>query len=428
MTGAPRFEYSAVHPRGDRLRKFNTVFCAVLLGALGLPFSKADDYAPPNDYYRATTGLVGQALDGALNSVIRGHTVRTYDQLRQFLAVTDRDWNHPPPAGQNEAITNILLLYSFGWSGYSRSGVWDGGATWNREHTWPDSRGVGQPDSGADFSDLHHLRAANPSANSARNNNWFAEGGELAPVVSAPLARRGTTTWEPPDVDKGWVARACLYMATRYDGSEPNTTDLVLVETPPVSVTGNPPQMGSRSTLLRWNRRFPPGEWERRRNQIIFNLYQANRNPFIDYPEFADVIYEQPLGRETRGTWRYRHFTLEELADGDVSGDLADPDGDGIANLMEYALAADPRRSESQRLPVLLRRGASWIFEYSRQRDRDLDGLVYRVEVSNDLTSSWRVITDPVEETTLSGTTETVSVLLTEEPAMIFVRLRVERS
>jgi hypothetical protein len=60
--------------------------------------------------------------------------------------------------------------------------------TWNREHVWPDSRGIGQPDSGADFSDMHHLRAANPSANSSRGNSYFDVGGNIAPVIQSPLA------------------------------------------------------------------------------------------------------------------------------------------------------------------------------------------------------------------------------------------------
>ncbi len=388
----------------------------------------AEEYLPPIGYYDATIGLSGPGLDAALNSVIRGHNVRTYDQLRQDLAVTDRDWNFPPPESSPTAITSILLMYSHGWSGYSRSGVWDGGSTWNREHTWPDSRGVGQPDSGPDFSDLHHLRACNPSANSARNNNWFAVGGTLAPVASAPEARKATNTWEPPDEDKGWVARACLYMATRYDGTETNTTDLVLVETPPTSVTTNPPQMGSKSVFLAWNRRFPPSEWERRRNQIIFDLYQQNRNPFIDYPEWADVIYEQAEGRETRATWRYRHFTLVELRTAEISGDAADADGDGVPNLLEYALAADPRAADEGLLPRLARSEGGLVFEYRRQRDRALDDLTYLVETTADLTASWSVASGWAEEVAaVDATTELVRVTVPVESSAVFVRLRVSR-
>jgi endonuclease I len=303
--------------------------------------ARADEFSAPTSYYGASVGLAGSSLDRALRAIVGGHSVRSYDQLRQDLALTDRDWNFPPSTPS--AVTNILLIYSNGWSGESRSGVWDSGVTWNREHVWPDSRGIGQPDLGPDFSDLHHLRAANPSANSSRGNSYFDVGGNIAPVIQAPLAHATTSTWEPPDIDKGWVARACLYMATRYDGSEPNTLDLELVELPPTSTLTNPSQMGRKSTLLLWNRKHPPSQWERRRNQIIYDQFQHNRNPFIDHPEFADVIYEQPAGVEILMTWRYRHFTLDELSTESVSGDAADPDGDGKSNLLEFALAGNPR-------------------------------------------------------------------------------------
>ncbi len=387
----------------------------------------ADAYSPPPNYYAACSGLSGSVLDSALNARTRGQTVRTYDQLRQDLAVTDRDWAFPPPAENPAAITNILLVYSLGWSGYSRNGTWDGGATWNREHTWPDSRGVGQPDSGPDFSDLHHLRAANPSANTSRSNNWFDTGGTLGPVTQAPQARWTIDTWEPPDVDKGWIARACLYMATRYDGTETNTTDLVLVETPPSSTTGNPPQMGRLSTLLRWNRAFPPSEWERRRNQIVYERFQGNRNPFIDHPEFADAIYEKNAGRDTFFCWRLRCFTPEELDQPALADDLSDPDTDGCPNLLEYAFGGDPRAAGAGIEPRLQSTGAGLRLIYRRQVDRDLSLVRYAVEFADAPGGPWQTLQNAAETSAgVSATIETVSVALPASPgAARFWRVRV---
>jgi hypothetical protein len=230
-------------------------------------------------------------------------------------------------------------------------------------------------------------------------------------------------------VDKGWVARAILYMATRYDGTEANTTDLVLVETPPISVSSNPPQMGCKSTLLRWNRRFPPQEWERRRNQIIFDTFQHNRNAFIDYPEFADAIYEAPLGRETRLTWRYRFFTLAELSDETVSGDLADPDGDGIPNLLEFALGANPRASDTALLPQLQSLSAGRArFVYRRQRDRALSALTYSIEAADNLSVSWVVAANQTEvSVTISNNVETVTVDFDALSERVFARLKIIR-
>lgn len=41
--------------------------------------------------------------------------------------------------------------------------------------------------------------------------------------------------------------------------------------------------------------------------------------------------------------WRKSSFTAGELQDSNVSGDLANPDGDSLANLMEYALGLSPK-------------------------------------------------------------------------------------
>ena len=401
-------------------------FRSILL-VLVAGLARADEFSPPTSYYGPAVGLTGTSLDTALRTIVGAHSVRTYDQLRQDLALTDRDWNFPPSTPS--AVTNILLIYSNGWSGESRSGVWDSGVTWNREHVWPDSRGIGQPDSGPDFSDLHHLRAANPSVNSSRSNSYFDMGGNIAPVIQSPLAHATSSTWEPPDIDKGWVARACLYMATRYDGTEPNTLNLELVESPPLSTITNPPQMGRKSTLLLWNRKHPPSQWERRRNQIIYDQFQHNRNPFIDHPEFADVIYEQPAGVETLMTWKYRHFSLDELSAETVSGDAADPDGDGKSNLLEFALAGNPRGSGVSDEPVLSKSSTPGylVFTYRRQRDRLLSGVTYSVETSADLTQ-WQLANGVESSVTIAGSTELATVVLVDQGSpMLFARLKVSR-
>jgi hypothetical protein len=50
------------------------------------------------------------------------------------------------------------------------------------------------------------------------------------------------------------------------------------------------------TTLLYWNREDPVNTWEQNRNDIIFNNYQHNRNPFIDHPELAEYLWGDSVG------------------------------------------------------------------------------------------------------------------------------------
>jgi len=83
------------------------------------------------------------------------------------------------------------------------------------------------------------------------------------------------------DEVKGDIARILFYMATMY-------FDLSLNDDP-ASISAYK-SMGILSTLLEWNELDPVDDFEKNRNEVIYS-YQKNRNPFIDYPEFANLIW-----------------------------------------------------------------------------------------------------------------------------------------
>ena len=242
--------------------------------------ARGDQYAPPANYYAAATGT-GATLKAQLRNIIGGHTVVSYDNARIALQVTDADPTKPG---------HMLTVYdrtSVNVAAINPGGPipgWDNADTWNREHTWPTSRGVGT--SGPDRSDLFNLRPALTEGNGDRANYNFSGTYGVTPMglITAP----NPDMWYPGDADAGMIARQAFYMAVRYDGADAATTDLELAAGNPAATTGT---MGDLNRLLEWHYAAPPDEFERRRNQVIYSQYQGNRNPLTDRPELAWSLF-----------------------------------------------------------------------------------------------------------------------------------------
>lgn len=228
--------------------------------------------APPN-YYDTATGKSGSELKGSLHEIIKGHTSIPFEDTFTPL----RDIFEDPTQ-----TSNLILLHS-------RDSI-PKFASWSREHLWPRSRGNADHD-GPDDSDLFNLAPTIAAVNSLRGNLIFDNGNTLDPEYRlpatslAPQTTLDSDSWEPPPGIKGDIARSLFYMAVRYDGDEPATTDLELVSIPPIG-----PQMGNLNTLLLWHEIDPVDDRERTRNDLIFSTYQGNRNPFIDEPQWVTDI------------------------------------------------------------------------------------------------------------------------------------------
>ncbi len=238
---------------------------------------------PPPGYYNRAEGLSGGPLKAVLHEVARGHAVIPYSQLHAPLARL-----HEDPANPN----NVILLYS---ADSVPKGTDFISASWNREHAWPRSRGNADQ-AGPDESDLHYIWPCYDAVNSARGNLYFDLSQRTDPAFRSPahplalLTSLDADSWEPPVGQRGALARCLFYVAVRYDGTEPATSDMELVSYLP---TGD--QMGNLNTLLRWHAEEPVTAAERRRNDLIYSDYQRNRNPFIDHPEWVGLIWGTAL-------------------------------------------------------------------------------------------------------------------------------------
>ena len=342
-------------------------------------FSTIGVSAQIDSYYSTINGQSGSELKSNLNGIIDDHNSLSY---------TPGVWDaHKDLYEDPNNSNNIILFYS--QDSIDKSDQDSGGSPatyFNREHLWPRSYGIGT--SGSDNTDLHHLVPVYKGVNSSRSNKYFDnsdpslqsyqnQANDLSPNCTAT-----SDTFEPGDAQKGHVARAILYMATRYDHLE-------IVNTPP----SGPPstsdsKMAQLKTLLDWNRKALPTVKEKNNNQKIYELYQNNRNPFIDYPEFADAIW---VDGPSWGKWRLDNFNLEELNDLSISADSADPDADGITNLMERAMYSNPKIVNETAPLVIDRVNNNFVISFVRARNFENLNTSLVLEKSTDLVN-WSTV------------------------------------
>lgn len=121
--------------------------------------------------------------------------------------------------------------------------------------------------------------------------------------------------------------------------------------------------------------------------------------------------------------WLATHFTAMELDDPLLAGANADPDQDGLSNLVEYALGHSPRTATSTGLPGVSSASGSWLYTYQRPVDRT--DVTYLVEFSPDLVN-WNPVTAQKITTDAETETWTASTNQTTYPTGFF-RLRITR-
>ncbi len=222
-------------------------------------------------YYAPAHLLTGEELQNALNEITNdGLTLQRYSDAKTVLAEADL------------SLTDRTKVYNV-YNGLLVNATWDS-TSWHREHVWPNSR-LGMErveESGRNqASDLHNLRAITPAVNSSRSDRFYDD------ATGGPQTVTGGGYY-PGDDHKGDVARILFYMATTYDFLI-LTDDGLEDESNHYTLAGA--KMGKLSLLLEWHREDPVDDFEKQRNEVIFQA-QGNRNPFIDQPAYAHLIWE----------------------------------------------------------------------------------------------------------------------------------------
>jgi endonuclease I len=382
------------------------------LGLVAGAFSQSE---PPAAYYNNAIGKTGGTLKTALHDIIKDHT-----QIPYTASSTDT-WDALKVLDEDPTNSNRVVLV---YSGYTdlKSAQYNGSTgTWDREHLWPQSFGLVEFD---DFShaktDIFNLRPIDVNVNTTRSNKYYdttTTPGSTHP--SSPQSTYDSDSWEPRNEDKGFIARAAFYMAVRYDGTDADVPDLELSDTPNSSLY----RFGKLTTLLAWNRQFGVTTTERVRNHRIYTDYQHNRNPFIDHPEFADMVFNSVTQNQA---WKNLRFTTAELGNASISGDTADIDKDGLSNLVEYTFNRNPRQPDATRLFTTTRNGDGSV-QLVFTRNRFASDVTLTYESSTDL-HTWTTAAAQVLNTTVTNfENEQLTVRIPGAAPRTFVRVKITR-
>ena len=253
--------------------------------------------------YSNLSALSGNDLFGALNTLM-GNTSRignssfSYNSLRSEYKNVDKDLNR----------SGYIIGY---YNGASFSGVWDSGATWNREHTWPQSKG-------ADKSipmghDMQSVRPTHTSVNSSRGNDAYGESGAYYDPDEVSISNSYYKTTNMGSY-RGDAARVILYDYIVYGEAGGHKNKLYNGNAQLLSKFGSAGVFESAAVLLKWHMNDPVSLTEMVRNDGA-QTYQGNRNPFIDYPELAIQVLKNASGVKTytvttTGTSMWPNYTL----------------------------------------------------------------------------------------------------------------------
>ena len=291
------------------MRRCCTLILLICLGA-GCLYAQV-----PSGYYNNAAGKTGDELKIALHDIIKGHTTISYSNLWNAFWSTDNKGNgvvwdmYSDIPGGTPPYT-----YYHDQDKCDSDGCDDENGCYNREHSWPKSWFNNQT---TPECDLHHIFPTDCYVNQKRSNypfgevqrvTWTSQNGSKLGTCKSSLGYSGDV-FEPIDEYKGDFARAIMYMSVRYYSEDSNwgtsgMTDKSVIKDWAIAM------------LLDWNEQDPVSQKEIDRNKVIYNDYQHNRNPFVDHPEYARMIWDENWS----GT--YYTITIADCENGSVCSDV----------------------------------------------------------------------------------------------------------
>jgi endonuclease I len=249
----------------------------------------------PSNYYDSANGLTGYSLKTELKNIIsNGHTDQGYDALYTAYVTTHSD-------NYYENDGSVLDFYSenptgtdtyYYTHGNNQCGNYSGESDcYNREHIVPQSS---FNENYPMRSDVHHVIPTDGYVNNRRSSypfgtvgstTWTSDNGSK--VGSSNVTGYSGVVFEPIDEFKGDIARALLYFATRYENTVDGYTSFDMFN----GTNDQAFETWAIDMLLDWHYNVDPvDQSEIDRNNAAF-AYQGNANPFVDHPEYANMIW-----------------------------------------------------------------------------------------------------------------------------------------
>lgn len=283
----------------------------------------------PAGYYNGTSGLAGYALKTKLHDIISEKNKNWhYADLSNFYKQTDLDvyYDHTPAnnpyLNANTGTMDYILLDIYsekpgGADAYEYTSAQlistanAEGLGYNREHMMPQSTFYSYYPM---YSDLNFVIPTDARINQLRNiypygvsktssSNVFYTFSNTSKIGNSAIPNYvyAGRVYEPVDEFKGDVARGLLYFAVRYEGKLGSYKVIN-------STSSNPTPLNDQSVLdgteeraydqpyidmlLAWSAQDPVSQREIDRNNAVYAI-QGNRNPFIDNPSWAGLIWNQ---------------------------------------------------------------------------------------------------------------------------------------
>ena len=314
-----------------------------------------------------------------MHNIIKNHKAYGYKTTQAYFKEVDRD-----PFDSSK----IYFIYT---------GLTSINTSYNKEHVWAKSHG----DFGTSMpmgSDMHNLHPCDNSLNSTRGNLDFAEGGEVLSKYNGNNRRNSNVSFEPSDFSKGDTARTIFYMAVRYEGDVSGEKDIE-VSSPSSSRYNDFSSSasgvhGKFDDLYKWaiSGIDPVDDHEVYRNNIIYEKYQHNRNPFIDHPEFVEMIYD----KEYSGAGAlldknpYKTKTIEEEVDEfkKLIDDIKEVDSSSLEKITKAENYYQNMSSEAKELVkaeynILMNKKEEYLNKYEQYKIEEVINLINEIgEVS----------------------------------------------